>query len=258
MNIILCHGFLGFSKIGPVEYFRGVVKHFKDDLKHNVITPKVDPTQSIAVRGSQLRQQIEQAFDHGTLVARHPTHIIAHSMGGLDSRFILSPANEEHIQLAIRSLTTISTPHRGSLIADYLDRPEHTKAGASIKAFETALKVAGISLDGLRNLTTDRCLEFDSKFTDHEGVAYFYVAGTGADHVSALLRPLRELIHSVTGEVNDGLVAVSSARRGGLDFTSWPVDHTGEVGYDVSNLLAPAPDGHLERYDRIVERVAGL
>ena len=265
MNIVLCHGILGFSKLdfkkfGKVEYFRDVVKHFRDDRKHNVITPRVDPTQGVEFRGSQLRRQIEQAFDNGALAARHPTHIIAHSMGGLDSRFILSPKNEKHIQLPIRSLTTIGTPHRGSLIADLLDKPAHLgpAAALAIKTFEAGLNHVGISLDGLRNLTTDSCLAFDSKFTDHEGVDYFYIAGAGTDQTSALLAPLQALIRAQTGEVNDGLVAVSSARRGGLDVTTWPVDHAGEVGYDLNNLLAPAPAGHLERYDQILSKLAGL
>ncbi len=167
MNIILCHGFLGFSKIGPVDYFRGVIRHFRDDLHHNVIAPRVDPTQGVAVRGAQLRGQIEQAFTSNALVAAQPTHIIAHSMGGLDARFILSPNNQDHLQAPVRSLTTISTPHRGSLIADILEKPEHAGAGAAlaVRTFEAGLKLVGISLDGLRNLTTQTCLEFNSKFT---------------------------------------------------------------------------------------------
>jgi triacylglycerol lipase len=41
-------------------------------------------------------------------------YLIAHSMGGLDSRFMLSPANLDHLAAHVASLTTISTPHHGS------------------------------------------------------------------------------------------------------------------------------------------------
>ena len=39
-------------------------------------------------------------------------------MGGLDSRFILSPANPDNIANLITTLTTIGTPHQGSPLAD--------------------------------------------------------------------------------------------------------------------------------------------
>jgi len=51
------------------------------------------------------------------------THIIAHSMGGLDSRYLLSPDNPTPNRMPIRSLTTIGTPHFGSPIADAVDNP---------------------------------------------------------------------------------------------------------------------------------------
>jgi triacylglycerol lipase len=123
MNIVLVHGILGFRvKIG-IEYFRGVAEHFgKKGLK--VFAPILDPTQGIEYRGGQLDDQINTAFDTGTLDPASKTHIIAHSMGGLDSRWMLSPANPIKIRAPIRSLTTISTPHKGSPIADLIDRPE--------------------------------------------------------------------------------------------------------------------------------------
>jgi hypothetical protein len=44
-------------------------------------------------------------------------------MGGLDRRWMLSPANPNEIQAPIRSLT-ISTPRLGSPTADVIDHPE--------------------------------------------------------------------------------------------------------------------------------------
>src|SRR5271170_7975990 len=123
MNIILVHGILGFREKFGIEYFRGVAEHFREKgLK--VIAPILDPTQGIAFRGGQLCQQINRALADGDLDPTQKTHIIAHSMGGLDSRWILSPANPNAIQAPIRSLTTISTPHLGSPIADLIDTPE--------------------------------------------------------------------------------------------------------------------------------------
>jgi hypothetical protein len=50
------------------------------------------------------------------------THIVAHSMGGLDSRYLLSPVSENKLVAPVQSLTTISTPHQGSPIADIIDK----------------------------------------------------------------------------------------------------------------------------------------
>src|ERR1700694_1266711 len=131
MNIVLSHGILGFNHIGGVNYFRDIASRYAD-RGHKVIAPQVDPTRGVKFRGNQLRDRIKAEFDAGKLDPQQKTHIIAHSMGGLDSRYILSPANPDRIQLPIRSLTTVSTPHRGSPVADLVNNPEHLGAFKSL------------------------------------------------------------------------------------------------------------------------------
>src|ERR1700761_8304002 len=123
MNIILVHGILGFRSKFGLEYFRGIAEHLRTKGLR-VLAPALDPTRGIIFRGNQLRDQINQAMANGALDPAQKSHIIAHSMGGLDSRWMLSPVNPDRIQSSIRSLTTISTPHRGSPIADIVDSPE--------------------------------------------------------------------------------------------------------------------------------------
>jgi hypothetical protein len=53
--IVLCHGFLGFDRFGPFDYFRDVA----DNLKGNhVISPKVSMVDGIEDRAKQLDKQI--------------------------------------------------------------------------------------------------------------------------------------------------------------------------------------------------------
>jgi pimeloyl-ACP methyl ester carboxylesterase len=54
--------------------------------------------------------------------AKH-VHLIAHSKGGLDTRDFLArlPSGDEPGELGVYSLTTLSTPHLGSVGADYQD-----------------------------------------------------------------------------------------------------------------------------------------
>lgn len=266
MNIVLVHGILGFRVKFGIEYFRGVAEHFREKgLK--VLAPILDPTQGIEYRGAQLRDQISAAFGAGTLDPAAKTHILAHSMGGLDSRWMLSPANPIKIQAQIRSLTTISTPHKGSPVADLIDHPEqlssfpHLPFGLIKNPLQPVLDTLGISLDGLRDLTTQSCQAFSAKYNDDPAIAYFSVAGSGRGHFPETAGPfllLHNYTSAQTGQANDGVVTVDSAKWGLFDQNTWPCDHGEEVGNNIDNLLLPPAFPWLAKYDGIVGNVAAL
>jgi triacylglycerol lipase len=265
MNIVLVHGILGFREKFGIEYFRGVAEHLTEK-GYKVVAPILDPTRGIEYRGGQLRDQINAAFANGTLDQAQKTHIIAHSMGGLDSRWMLSPGNPNRIQAPIRSLTTISTPHRGSPIADLIDTPEKLAPfgqlpfGSHPNLLQPALDALGISLDGLRSLTTVYCTQFSSTYTDSPAVAYFSVAGSGRAgflKTCALLLLFHNYVAAITGQANDGLVTVASAQWGKFDQNTWPADHADEVGTNL-DTLGPSSLPWLAKYDLILAAVAAL
>jgi triacylglycerol lipase len=266
MNIILVHGILGFSRIGIIDYFRGIAEHFR---AKGILTlaPQLDPTQGIAVRGDQLRDQIQIAFTSKILDPVQQTHIIAHSMGGLDSRYMLSPANPNPIQVPIRSLTTVGTPHLGSPIADIVDNPAllspfpHLPFASPTPLLEPALNALGISENGLRDLRTGSCQAFSAKYVNNPNVSYFSCAGSGQPNfpeTAASFLLFHKYILAKTGELNDGLVTVSSAKWGAFDPITWPSDHAEEVGYNLDNLLQLPAFPYLAKYDQIVGNVAAL
>ena len=267
MNIVLVHGILGFREKFGIEYFREVAEHLTAK-GHKVIAPILDPTRGIEYRGGQLRDQINAALANGRLDAAQKTHIFAHSMGGLDSRWMLSSANPSRIQQSsIHSLTTISTPHLGSPIADLVDAPEklapfgHLPFGPDPDLLQPALAALGISLDGLRNLTTAYCKQFSATYTNNPAVAYFSVAGIGRPGflpTCALLLLFHRYISALTGEANDGLVTLSSAQWGQFDRNTWPADHADEVGTNL-DTLGPTPFiPWLAKYDLMVSAVEAL
>ena len=252
MNIVLVHGVLGFHRKFGIDYFRAVEAHFQQQ-GIRVLAPALAPTGGVELRGNQLRDQILEGFRAGALDAAQPTHLIAHSMGGLDSRFLLSPANPGAISLPIRSLTTISTPHFGSPVADVMDEIVEKLP------LEGPLNKLGISLDCLRDLTTSRCAGFSQKYIDRPGVAYFSVAGSGRPGLlktCAIVLPLFELIRLKTGDSSDGLVPVNSAKWGSFDPQTWPFDHPEEIGYNLDHL--DAPPVHLPWYDGILRKLRAL
>lgn len=109
--IVLAHGYLGFGNLGFIEYFNGVKQHLEKKWNTEVYASTVGPKDSVAARAADLEAEIRGRF-RGESV-----HIIAHSMGGLDARYLLSPKNGAPSDL-IASLTTVSTPHQGTFIAE--------------------------------------------------------------------------------------------------------------------------------------------
>jgi triacylglycerol lipase len=116
MNIVLAHGILGFSHLDvpllPLDYFAGLAEFLRNRFQASVITPAVDPTAGIETRSGMLRASIEAALISGQLQSNEPVHIIAHSMGGLDSRRMISTnpfIEAKGKRIAIQTLATIGT-----------------------------------------------------------------------------------------------------------------------------------------------------
>src|SRR5437763_959212 len=111
--IVLAHGLMGFDavRVGGFRvrgYYPGIEESFRA-AGNRVFGARVHPTAGIAQRAAELRELIDHASP------QEPVHLLAHSMGGLDARYMIS-----RLDMADRvlSLTTIGTPHRGSPIAD--------------------------------------------------------------------------------------------------------------------------------------------
>ncbi|THV05267.1 alpha/beta-hydrolase [Dendrothele bispora CBS 962.96] len=116
--IVLCHGLYGFDSRGPqsfpslrMHYWANVLSILRDKLGVEVIVTAVPPTGSVSSRAEALHAQLShRAMGRGV-------NFMAHSMGGLDCRHLIS--NVRPTEYAPLSLTTISTPHRGSPFMDW-------------------------------------------------------------------------------------------------------------------------------------------
>lgn len=275
MNIVLVHGILGFREKFGVEYFNGV-KERLSKFTPNILVPQLDSTGDIRACGEQLREAILAAFAGGALEAGAKTHIIGHSQGGLNARFMLSPKNPHGGDLAgrITSLTTVGSPHQGSPVADLLAlKPldhklgslelliHHPNLGQDI--IRAMLERLGIDPDALTDLGTDAMKQFNLDYPDNPGVRYFSVAGAGrtrSPETSLFLFEFYHHIKSVTGEDNDGLVTVSSALRWPAGAMTWPADHADEIGHDLNSPeLKPASGfDYLAAWEAIVNQVKSL
>ena len=116
------------------------------------------PTDFIATHGAQLNTLIPNIVKSFGVDS---VHLVAHSKGGLDSRDYLAryqPARD--VDFKVLSLTTLSTPHNGSVLADVLIAYETAAAASSFVSFSgfpgmTAALARTLTADnGTRNLTT--------------------------------------------------------------------------------------------------------
>ena len=145
-------------------------------------------------------------------------NIIAHSKGGLDSRYMICKCGVEKY---IASLTTINTPHRGCEFAEYLldeSIPEKTKRAVSL-AYNNALKLLGDKnpdlLAAVTDLTKTSCMKFNEEIKN-SSLVYYQSVGSFIRNPEGGRFPLNRsynLVKRFDGR-NDGLVGEKSFEWG--------------------------------------------
>lgn len=242
--LVLVHGFLGYDRIQVGrfvirEYFRGIDRFLKT-AGNRVYVPRLSPTRGIAERAAQLRAYLDQHLPHESV------HLIAHSMGGLDARHMVT-----HLGMASRvlSLTTIGTPHRGSTFATWL--LEKLEPWAAPLA-----RWLGIHYEGAKDLTPAACSVFNAVTPDVPRVRYFSVAG----HCDGPWLTLRwRLPHALVSRYegpNDGVVSISSATWGERTDV-WDGDHLNLINSpNPSAMRRGLWTDRTAHYARLVQRLA--
>ncbi len=142
-------------------------------------------------------------------------NIIAHSKGGIDARYAISCLG---MDAHVASLTTINTPHKGSVLADTLlnNSPEKLVAsiGKKYKALYTKLGDDDCDFFGsVQGLTAEKCAALNAEMPNREGVLYQSVGSAMRSAASAVF-PLNAgytIIKAASGDGdNDGLVCADS------------------------------------------------
>lgn len=191
---------------------------------------------SVEDSARELAQRIEELVQK---TGCGKVNIIAHSKGGLDSRYAISKLGADKY---VASLTTINTPHHGCLFAEYLLNTAPEKFVKSVeKIYNSAFRRLGDPdpdfLAAVTDLTNSRCEQFDLDTPDAPGVMYQSV-GSHARCSKSGRFPLNlsyPIVKKYDGD-NDGLVALTSAPWG-EDFTVLhPTGKRGITHADVIDL----------------------
>lgn len=209
--ILLLHG-IGFRDLQYFNYWGRIPK----ELVRNGATVYYGHQEAwgtIENNGQVIREKIKEV-----LAENHcdKVNIIAHSKGGLDARYLISGL---HMDGQVASLTTISTPHRGSELLDILNRlPDGIYRFISSLFDKSYARFGDLNPDcyhASKQLSRAYCREFNEKYPDSPQVYYQSYASFVKHPLGDPMLGIPSLMMSLSGALqNDGLVNVSSAMWG--------------------------------------------
>ncbi|HEX8475574.1 MAG TPA: alpha/beta fold hydrolase [Pyrinomonadaceae bacterium] len=242
------------------HYFRGIQSFLKDD-GFDVHHTKVGFATSLADRARDMKAELTRVL---TATKADKVHVIAHSMGGLNTRAMIAQLGMAE---KVASLTTIGTPHLGTSFAD-----AKLTAGGN----QLIEKVSrAIDLRGFQDLSRDACKKFNETIRNAEAsndVFYqTYAASEEREATFIFLQASWDIIKKAEGD-NDGLVPLTSqawqseivgddGRRKKVHQKQFPVkaDHLNEVGWwdlnELHGVKTLAPFGARERYETSIKEI---
>jgi triacylglycerol lipase len=267
--IILHHGF-NASSTNSWSFYR--VKEALERDGHTAVVTEVEPFAGVPTRARRLAGLVDAAIadacaarsmSTATCATTMKVNLIAHSMGGLDARYLAATLGYAP---KIASITTISTPHRGSGVADvglgilpdqgrFADVVNHL-AGCFGRTFTREELTTNTDVHAaLESLSTANAPAFSAANPDQPGVSYQSWAGVsraiGGPRTAAgraeVLAACDGLYRGDPGRADfmaaslvagsfavgdgpqDGMVTVPSAKWGTFR-GCFPADHLDEVG----------------------------
>ncbi len=251
--IVLAHGLLaGPRSMAYVE--QGLAPD-----GHQIFVTTVPTIHNVKTRANLLGFQINKILED---TGSEKVNIIAHSMGGLDARYLISKMGYED---KIASLSTVATPHRGTPLADWLlnwtrkiseERLNNLAKQTSLRfAPEEIANLADFRL-GFLGISVQTADQFNQEIIDSDKVYYQSWAGLsnvfGKAHVNDvdectqdgapfwqpryirdtlewIMIPLVQFTQGAGKSPNDGVVPVPSARWGRFRGCV-PADHLDLLG----------------------------
>lgn len=275
--IVLVHGFLGWSTmIGVWDYFNQIPTTLKNDGA-SVYVVQLSQTNSDAVRGEQLLAQVQQII---ATSGASKVNLIGHSMGGLDSRYVAAVRPD-----LVASVTTVSTPHLGSPVADAIMKPgSFNQAGMKDLISAVGQLMASMSESStlpqdttaaLSSLTSAGTAAFNAKYPagvpktcsgngdlSANGVKFYSWGGVG---VLTTFVDLTDLLFGATGMAfvgspdQDGMVARCSNHFGQIIKDNYIMNHLDSVNQILGlvSIFAPNPVSLFEQHANRL-KLAGL
>ena len=254
--IVLACGIARFDRVPPwrwpathvgegMHYFKRIRAALNEAgfSAHHTLVDWAGPVEK---RAKDLGGEVDSVL---ALTGRSKVHIIAHSMGGLDARWMIAKLGYAG---KVCSLTTIGTPHHGTQAADWCV----TNRKLSRWLIARLLRI-GLDVTGLYDLTTEAAAERNDALEALErnnGVVYRTWGGQATFWPTFIvLKPTYLVLRYRYDEpLNDGLVPLRSARWKHEYFQgALPWDHLNQIGWWAPSRMS-AGDFSPRRFERDV------
>jgi triacylglycerol lipase len=269
----------GFGTSPTYNTFKNLPAALEKD-GHRVWVADLPPFYSTAVRGAALAKEIDKAL---AKFGAAKVNIIAHSSGGTDAREVVSILGYGD---RVASLTTISSAHGGSPLADLI--VNHTST-AFDDALDALLGLVGAKFSdvagnshfraGFESITVANAPSFNAHHPDDPRVFYQSWAGVaglfgsidarddiacegkrfGDKRVNGVVHPaLAAMALAMRGQSQDALVPVEHAKHG-VFRGCIPTDHLAEIGGSESDPEMAPHSGfdHVRFYRLMAYELAG-
>ncbi len=216
--IVLVHGWAGSALyLNALEYFYGIPEEIEDeiDVAGGVfVANNVDAFNTDNVRGAQLRAYVLYVLN---ATGAQKVNIIGHSMGGTTARYMVSCFSDMSSKVA--SITTVSTPHRGTSAAHLILKINDGTMGALSWIMDNLWgRIASGDersrfIAATQQLTPEGMAVVNTYVRNIPGVAYLSYAtkyyGVSPAALNNILYPFYCWMRDREGD-NDGVVPVSS------------------------------------------------
>lgn len=233
--ILLVHG-IGFRDDNLfIKYWSKIPQKLKKNGA-TVYLSHQDAFNSHVENALQVKDRVLQILEE---TGSDKVNIIAHSKGGLESRYMITKLGMAD---KVASLTTLSSPHRGSAIADtvfaFLERKNFIdKALKIVKKYARFIgdKEPNIYLAG-KDLTMKYMLHFNQSVPDMPYVYYQSYGGVITENYPAWhIRIQHKLMTKAEGE-NDCIVSKTSYQWGNFKGIVQSNDDFGVSHFDIVGM----------------------
>jgi len=209
--VVLVHGVLAHDRAGSVKFW-GRIPELLSERGIKVFLGNTDAWGDYESNASILKKNIEAILLE---TGKEKVNIIAHSKGGIDSRYLI---RKYGFGDKIASLTTLCTPHHGSEIADLIYNRKITHTRFTRKVLEIFGKLYGDTNPDLYNvnyqLTTAKMKEFNEEAIVDDRVFYQSLHVTMNHAFDDIMFFYPYLYLKIIGRKSDGVVSEYSTKWG--------------------------------------------
>lgn len=208
--ILLAHG-MGFRDDGLIGYW-GRIPRAIEAAGGRVFLGHQDSNADVAANGEMLLRRIDEVLAE---TGAEKVNIIAHSKGGLDSRYAISTLGAGD---RVASLTTLATPHHGSATIDRILRLPHWLLRAGCFLADGWFRLLGdakpCTWGAITGFSTQAAADFNAANPDDPRVYYQSYAFAMKGPFSDLLMWLPNLVVGCIEGENDGLLPPDAVKWG--------------------------------------------